>query len=536
MNSTATLRMQFSSTKTLFLTAALGVVLGFGYFWTPDQPKFAFQGKDSTQTTGDSLKTDSTGTFVSTIQKTLFETRRIVKRQLANPARFINEHYIIVVDPGHGGTRFIDKGFSATYDGKEYYEKDIAWDYALLVQKKLIEAGYEGVTKTKEMVNDTSLSIFTRAGRAAKAGKDAGKKVLFVSLHWNNFEDKNVHGTEIYIKESNNYKSRKLAEYIRGTLGQIMEMHGAGENVTGIIERDYRVLRELDTGVLIELGYASNDSDLLKMLNHQDEIAASIVQGIDAFSGYLQEQDAAKNLAIDEDPKKKQEDYNLSQIPSIPFGWSWKKKDIIGPVDDVVRRYKGIYEKSTTEKEIVLTFDCGYENGLTPVILDILKENNVKAAFFITGGYLKQAEGIVQRMVNEGHIVGNHSVNHLSMPQLSVKEMKKEVLGLEREFYDRFEKKMNYFRPPSGEWSRRTLAVVQSLGYRMVFWSFAYEDWDTANQHGKDFAYKKIMANIRPGVVILLHSVSKDNSEALDSIIKDLKKDGYQFKSLDDIN
>ncbi len=231
---------------------ALGVCMLFFaicmfYNFKPSEPKFAGTIQDTLKVKSDSSRSSNL-TFTSTIQKALFETRRIVKRQMANPARFINEHYVIVIDGGHGGTKYIDKGFSAKYKDVEYYEKDIAWDYTLLVEKQLLAAGYEGVRKTKEAADDTSLSIFTRAGRAAKAGKDAGKKVLFISLHWNNFEDKSVHGTEIYIKESNNYKSRKLAEYIRGTLGQIMEMHGAGENVTGIVERDYRVLRELDTG------------------------------------------------------------------------------------------------------------------------------------------------------------------------------------------------------------------------------------------------------------------------------------------------
>ena len=485
--------------------------------------------RDSAATEGDSVDT-----FNATVQNVVNETRRIVKRRAQAASRFLNERYIIVIDPGHGGTKYIDKGNSAKLDGIEYHEKDMMFEYAQLVEKKLAAAGYEGLRKTKEAADDSSLSIYTRAGRAAQFGKNAGKKVLFVSLHWNNFEDPSVGGTEIYIKESQNYKSRKLAEFLRGSMSHILQMHGAGQNITGIVERDYRVLREMDTGVLIEIGYASNPGDLRKMLSQKDEIATAMVNGIDAFAEYMQEQEAQKQLPND-DPKKAAEDAKLAEIPSIPFGWSWRKKDISADVDHLMKRYDGMYEKVTTEKEIYLTFDCGWENGYTPKILDVLKANEVKAAFFITGGYLKSAEDVVARMVQEGHIVGNHSVNHLSMPQLKVREMKREILGLEQDFYDLFEMKMNYFRPPSGEWSRRSLAVTQALGYKTVFWSFAYDDWDVQAQHGRDYAYKKITQNVRPGVIILLHAVSKDNYEALDAVIKDLRKDGYVFKSLNEI-
>lgn len=503
----------------------------------PKDPHFSASNQDSVSVVQDTIikKTDKIETDSTTgaIQRILLESRRTIRRSIQLPNKFINDNYVIVLDPGHGGTKYIDKGFSATLDGVEYFEKDVAWEYALLIKQKLISAGYEGIGMTKPAANDSSLSIHTRAARARKFGTDVNKKVLFVSLHWNNFEGRSVHGTEIYIKEAHNYRSRKLAEFIRGTLGQFMQMHGWGENVTGIIERDYKVLRELDTGVLIELGYASNESDLRKMLNQKDEIATTIVQGIDAFAYYLQTLDS-KNQKED-DPQKAAADWKLASLPSIPFGWSWRKKDISQPIKDLIRQYNAVYENEAPGKNIYLTFDCGYENGYTPKILDVLKANNVKAAFFITGGYLKQSPDIVERMIKDGHIVGNHSVNHLSMPQLSVRDAKEEILGLERDFYSLFEQKMIYFRPPSGEFSRRSLAVTASLGYKTIFWSFAYEDWDTNIQRGQEFAFNKIVNNVRDGVIVLMHAVSKDNTEAMDSIIRELRTRGFEFKTLDDI-
>lgn len=476
---------------------------------------------------------DTSNIVTGAIQDILLEARRTIRRGVQLPNKFINDHYVIVLDPGHGGTKYIDKGFSATLDGIEYFEKDIVWEYAQVIEKKLISEGYQGIKLTKTAANDSSLSIHTRAARARKFGTDVNKKVLFVSLHWNNFEHPSVHGTEIYIKEDHNYRSRKLAEFIRGTLGQIMQMHGQGQNITGIIERDYKVLREMDTGVLIELGFASNEADLKKMLNNKNEIAGAIVQGIDAFAYYLQSLDAKDQK--EDDPQKLAEDKRLASLPSIPFGWSWRKQDISQPIRDLLSQYHAIYENTEPGKNIYLTFDCGYENGYTPKILDILKSNDAKAAFFITGGYLKQAPEVVERMIKDGHIIGNHSANHLSQPQLSARDAKNEILGLERDFFDLFEKKMTYFRPPSGEFSRRSLAVASSLGYRTIFWSLAYDDWDTNLQRGKEFAYNKIVNGARDGVIVLMHAVSKDNAEAMDSIIKELRKQGYEFKTLDDI-
>ena len=530
--------LQTLSLKKLSVIVILLLTCVIAFFSKPQRYRnFSFSYQDSSKSSQDSVKKvtdgDTTGNVQGALQNVLLEARRTIRRGVQLPNKFINDHYVIVLDPGHGGTKYIDKGFSATLDGVEYFEKDVTWDYAQLIEQKLIAAGYEDVKMTKPAANDSSLSIHTRAARARKYGTDTGKKVLFISLHWNNFEQPYVHGTEIYIKENHNYRSRKLAEFIRGTLGQIMQMHGQGQNITGIIERDYKVLRELDTGVLIELGYASNEMDLKKMLNNKDEIAGSIVQGVEAFAYYLQSQDSKDQK--EDDPQKLIEERKLASLPSIPFGWSWRKQDISQPIKDLLKQYNAIYENEEPGKNIYLTFDCGYENGYTTKILDALRANGVKAAFFITGGYLKQAPEVVEQMIKDGHIIGNHSVNHLSMPQLSVRDAKNEILGLERDFFDLFEQKMNYFRPPSGEFSRRSLAVTASLGYKSIFWSLAYEDWDTNNQHGKEFAYNKIVNGVRDGVIVLMHAVSKDNAEAMDSIIKELKKQGYEFKTLDDI-
>ncbi|WP_370875980.1 delta-lactam-biosynthetic de-N-acetylase [Evansella vedderi] len=204
--------------------------------------------------------------------------------------------------------------------------------------------------------------------------------------------------------------------------------------------------------------------------------------------------------------------------------------------EELLNKYGGFYIGDTNEKELYLTFDNGYENGYTAEVLDVLKEKNVPAAFFITGHYLKEEQDLVKRMIDEGHIVGNHSYHHPSLPDVSDERLKKELESL-RELYEEVTGRddMRYLRPPQGTFSERTLARSAELGYINVFWSFAYKDWEINNQKGWKYAYDSIMKRVHPGAILLLHSVSSDNAEALPKVIDDLEKEGYTFKSLDEL-
>ena len=228
-----------------------------------------------------------------------------------------------------------------------------------------------------------------------------------------------------------------------------------------------------------------------------------------------------------------------ANLSNKSIGWGLKKNvntppDITQDTKELMSKY-GAYYIDDVPKTLYLTFDEGYENGYTGQILDVLKENNVKAAFFITGPYLKKETELVRRMVDEGHTVGNHTVNHPSMPEVKDNEkLKKEITDLNDTFFDMFGQNMKYIRPPKGEYSERTLALSNDLGYTSVFWSFAYQDWDTKKQKGTDYAYKQITDGVHDGCVLLLHAVSKDNADVLDRVIKDLKSKGYLFRSLDE--
>lgn len=186
----------------------------------------------------------------------------------------------------------------------------------------------------------------------------------------------------------------------------------------------------------------------------------------------------------------------------------------------------------SAKKVLYLTFDCGYENGLTEKILDVLKDKKVPAAFFVTLPYLKQAPKTAARMINEGHIVGNHSNTHPVFTKISRTQMAQEIEECDNFLREHFGYSSNFFRFPTGEYSDSALELVQSLGYTSVFWSLSYGDFDTKKQKGKQYAFDTVTARLHPGAVILLHAVSKNNAEALGDIIDYARTQGYEFKAL----
>ncbi len=202
----------------------------------------------------------------------------------------------------------------------------------------------------------------------------------------------------------------------------------------------------------------------------------------------------------------------------------------------VVEEAGGMCIGNPNEKNIYLTFDNGYEAGYTSQILDVLKENDVKATFFITAHYLNTANDLVKRMIEEGHIVGNHTVNHKFLPNITDEQIKDEVMKLHNSIYDQFEYEMKFFRPPKGEFSQRVLNVTNSLGYTTVMWSSAYDDWDKEKQNREEYGKKRILQNLHNGCVLLLHGTSKDNANILNDVIKEIKSMGYEFKNIDEFS
>lgn len=206
---------------------------------------------------------------------------------------------------------------------------------------------------------------------------------------------------------------------------------------------------------------------------------------------------------------------------------------------NLITRQDGYYLGNTNEKVLYLTFDEGYENGYTGKILDILKANNVPASFFVVTPYIKTSSDLVKRMVNEGHLVCNHSTNHPSMASTALKGKDKfnyELENTAKVFKDLTGKDMpKFFRPPMGKYSELSLAYTKELGYKTIFWSFAYLDWDINKQPSHEYAKKMILSRTHNGAIVLLHAVSKTNTEILDEVIKELKAKGYRFASLEEL-
>lgn len=188
----------------------------------------------------------------------------------------------------------------------------------------------------------------------------------------------------------------------------------------------------------------------------------------------------------------------------------------------------GTYSLTGDRSRIIITFDQGYENGYTSKILDTLKEKNVSAIFFLTGDYAKKEKALVRRMIDEGHVLGNHGMTHAKLPDLSPDELKEEVMSLHQYVLDEYGYEMQYFRYPCGEYSEETIEQLRNLGYKTLFWSFAYVDWQTDSQPSPDTGFKKLTESAHGGEILLLHSVSSTNAEILGNVIDTLRAKGFK--------
>ena len=209
-----------------------------------------------------------------------------------------------------------------------------------------------------------------------------------------------------------------------------------------------------------------------------------------------------------------------------------------GPVSpSELQKFDGYYLGNPEEKTIYLTFDSGYENGCTAQILDVLKKHKVPATFFLVGNYIEQNADLVRRMVDEGHIVGNHTMHHPDMSKLSdFDAFSKELNDLAALYKETTGQEIQkFYRPPQGIYSQENLEMAQKLGYKTIFWSLAYADWDNNKQPSHDFAMEKLTSRIHNGAIVLLHSTSKTNAEILDEILTKWEEMGYKFGTLNDL-
>lgn len=202
-----------------------------------------------------------------------------------------------------------------------------------------------------------------------------------------------------------------------------------------------------------------------------------------------------------------------------------------------LKSYDAYYVGDASEKVIYLTFDCGYENGNTAPILDALKKHNAPAVFFVVGHYLESAPELVQRMVEEGHTVGNHTYHHPDMSKISdVTAFKAEMDGVSKLYQELIGCEMSkMYRPPQGKYSTANLQMAKDLGYQTFFWSLAYVDWNVDAQPSREEALQKLTSRIHPGAIVLLHNTSKTNGEVLDELLCKWEEMGYTFGKLEEV-
>lgn len=209
-----------------------------------------------------------------------------------------------------------------------------------------------------------------------------------------------------------------------------------------------------------------------------------------------------------------------------------------GPVGArVLAQYDGAYIGNTEEKVLYLTFDAGYENGHTEKILDILKKHQVPAAFFLVGDYLERNADLVRRMAEEGHIVGNHTASHPDMSKISSMDaFEKELAEVEALFLEITGKELpKFYRPPQGVFSQENLKMAKELGYKTVFWSLAYADWDNSKQPSREYAFEKLLGRTHNGAVVLLHATSQTNANILDELLTKWEQAGYRFAPVSEL-
>ena len=231
---------------------------------------------------------------------------------------------------------------------------------------------------------------------------------------------------------------------------------------------------------------------------------------------------------------------SYDELSAEAVNWGFVRRqnsepDVLQSDVQMLEAYDGYYLDEERPKALYLTFDEGYENGYTAKILDVLQVNQVPAAFFVTGPYLENQPELIDRMIREGHIVGNHTINHINMPSAPADEVISELDGLNKMCMEKYGYETKYVRPPEGSFSEKSLAVSRDLGYKTVLWSFAYKDWDINAQQGAQYAYDNVTPYLHDGAILLLHAVSSDNAEALGNIINYAKEQGYEFRSLDNL-
>lgn len=424
--------------------------------------------------------------------------------------------FVVCIDAGHGGK---DNGS----DYRKRMEKDDNLKLAQAVSAYLKGENIEVVMTREE---DVFLSLEERCAFANERQAD-----YFISLHRN---DGDGNGVETWVYSGASDETVTLADNIMQELEEagIQRNRGVKKGTQNSESGNYYVNIHSDMpSCIVEMGFMNNAADNQLFDEKLEAYAAAIGDAI------LETYDTYHDRGATVEAGYATQTIDMSGLDTTSQDWGQgsnvdEKNRPTGAL--LAQEQYGAYNAlfiGADSQTIYLTFDEGYEYGCTESILDTLKEKGVKAVFFVTEPYAKSEPKLVQRMIEEGHVVGNHSVTHpaAGLPSLSIEEQQNEVLGNHQYIKDNFGYEMHLFRYPAGKFSTQSLAIVNNCNYMSVFWSFAYVDYDVENQPDEAESLKKMVDRLHPGAVYLLHAESETNAAVLGDFIDQAKEKGYEF-------
>ncbi len=442
----------------------------------------------------------------------------------------------VCIDPGHGG---MDPG--CEHEGR--LESEDVWKLGQAVKAEMESQGIE-VVMTRED-NDTKVFLTDRVEIANAAGVD-----YYISLHRNKGEG---YGIETWMSGDAGTVTKTFTNNVHNGIVEagVQRDRGIKTGTEGGEGSDYAVLRNTKMAAcLIEFGFINDAQDNSLYDTNIEAYAKAIAKAVqDTYAQYGEqddssavetegteaaEEDSGKNGMVLNNPPIE----NVSALNNELLNWgqgtnvdennrptgslSYQEKFKDYPADFII---------PTTSKTIYLTLDEGYEYGCTPTILSTLKEKDVKAVFFVTQPYAETDPELVQQIIDDGHILGNHSVTHPSagLPSQSIEEQQNEIMGLHNLIKEKYNYDMYLFRYPAGKFSEQSLAVLNNCGYRGIFWSFAYVDYDVENQPDEAESLQKMIDKLHPGAIYLLHAESWTNTNVLGAFIDKARELGYEF-------
>lgn len=233
---------------------------------------------------------------------------------------------------------------------------------------------------------------------------------------------------------------------------------------------------------------------------------------------------------------------SLNPLYAKDYGFGFKRsvngiRPSIGlEMENLLDKYQSYYI-GKDDKSLYLTFDCGYENGYTPKILDVIENKNIKACFFVTGYFIEKNPELIERMINNKNIIiGNHTNKHKNMTKISENEIIRDLKENEEIFNKTTNNNLsNFIRPPEGNFNENSLKITANEGYKNIFWSISYVDWKTNEQKGQNYAFEQLTKQLHNGAIILMHNVSEDNSLVLEDFINYCESQEYIFRGLDEL-